>query len=60
MRDSSPLKLKADAILRATTTAEVADILKLANREAALVTPPRQVVRYLKYDVGYYFLALSG
>jgi len=52
MRDSSPLKLKAHAILRATTTAEVADILKLANREAALVTPPRQVVRYLKYDWG--------
>jgi len=39
MRDSSPLKLKADAIVRATTTEQVADILKLANRKKIPVTP---------------------
>jgi len=52
MRDSSPLKLKAHAIVRATPAEQGGRLLKLANREAALVTPPRQVVRYLKYDWG--------
>ncbi|WP_455364203.1 FAD-binding oxidoreductase [[Eubacterium] cellulosolvens] len=39
MRDSSPLKYKADAIVRAKTTEQVSAILKIANKKRIPVTP---------------------
>lgn len=39
MRDSSPLKCKADVIVRVTTTEQVAAILKVANEKRIPVTP---------------------
>ena len=39
MRDSSPFKFKADAIVRATRTEQIAAILKLASKNKIPVTP---------------------
>jgi len=39
MRDSSPFKLKADVIVRPTTTEQVAAIFKIANSRRIPVTP---------------------
>gem|GEM_PF-6497422 len=39
MRDSSPLKFKADVIVRSTKAEQVSAILKLASRKRIPVTP---------------------